>query len=63
MIRATIAQKPFTMAYYGLHAVDDLHHNKPASVEGSRSQVPVFIDTGATVVDKSNVAAFPGAGH
>jgi ribose transport system substrate-binding protein len=58
MIRATIAQRPYTMAYYGLRAIDDLHHNKPSSVESNRSSVPVFIDTGVTVVDKSNVAAF-----
>jgi ribose transport system substrate-binding protein len=58
MIRATIAQKPYTMAYYGLRAIDDLHHNKPASLEGNRSSVPVFMDTGVTVVDKANVAAF-----
>lgn len=58
MIRATIAQKPYTMAYYGLRAVDDLHHNKLPSQEGNRSSVPVFMDTGVTVVDKSNVAAF-----
>jgi ribose transport system substrate-binding protein len=58
MIRATIAQKPYTMAYYGLRAADDLRHNKPPATEGNRSPVPVFIDTGATVVDKSNVALF-----
>jgi ribose transport system substrate-binding protein len=58
MIRATIAQKPYTMAYYGLRVIDDLHHNKPASLEGNHSSVPVFMDTGVTVVDKANVAAF-----
>jgi ribose transport system substrate-binding protein len=58
MIRATIAQKPYTMAYYGLRAIDDLHHNKPSSLDGNRSYVPMFMDTGVTVVDKSNVAAF-----
>ena len=58
MIRATIAQKPYTMAYYGLRAIDDLHHNKALSVQGNRSSVPVFMDTGVTIVDKSNVAAF-----
>jgi ribose transport system substrate-binding protein len=55
MIRATIAQQPYTMAFYGLHVVDDLHHNKTAATQGNRSQLPVFIDTGTTVVDKSNV--------
>jgi hypothetical protein len=49
------------MAYYGVRAIDDLHHNKPVSVEGNRSSVPVFIDTGATVVDKSNVDSFQGS--
>jgi ribose transport system substrate-binding protein len=58
MIRATVAQKPYTMAYYGLRAIDDLHHNKPSSLEGNRSSVPIFMDTGVTIVDKSNVAAF-----
>jgi ribose transport system substrate-binding protein len=65
MIRATIAQKPYTMAYYGTHVLDDFHHTKPAGdagpVQGSRSLVPVFMDTGATLVDKSNVASFSGA--
>jgi ribose transport system substrate-binding protein len=58
MIRATIAQKPYTMAYYGLRAIDDLHHNKVSAQEGNRASVPVFMDTGVTIVDKSNVAAF-----
>ncbi|HMC62572.1 MAG TPA: substrate-binding domain-containing protein [Candidatus Solibacter sp.] len=65
MIRATIAQKPYTMAYYGTRVLDDFHHAKPSGdtspVQGSRSLVPVFMDTGATLVDKSNMAAFTGA--
>jgi ribose transport system substrate-binding protein len=70
MIRATIAQKPFTMAYFGTHVLDDFHHAKPGgagnSAEGNRSLVPVFMDTGATLVDKSNMASFtvaPAAAH
>jgi ribose transport system substrate-binding protein len=62
MIRATIAQKPYTMAYFGLRLLDDFHHAKPGadanSLEGTRSHVPVFIDTGATLVDQSNLASF-----
>ena len=62
MIRATIAQKPYTMAYFGVRLLDDFHHAKPgsdaASLEGTRSHVPVFVDTGATLVDKSNLASF-----
>jgi ribose transport system substrate-binding protein len=62
MIRATIAQKPYTMAYYGTRVLDDFHHAKAGgaanSVQGIRSPVPVFMDTGATLVDKSNIASF-----
>jgi ribose transport system substrate-binding protein len=59
MIRATIAQKPYTMAYYGLHVLDELHHNRPATPQqGSRSMLPMFIDTGTILVDQSNVASF-----
>jgi ribose transport system substrate-binding protein len=62
MIRATIAQKPFTMAYFGTRVLDDFHHSKPtpdaSSLQGTRSHVPVFVDTGAILVDKSNMAAF-----
>jgi hypothetical protein len=49
MIRATIARKPYTMAYYGLRVIADLHRHRPVSVEGSHSPAPVFVDTGATV--------------
>jgi len=63
LIKATIAQKPFTMSYVGLSMLDDLHHNKPASLEANwetdpSSPLPVFVDTGAALVDKGNVEAF-----
>ena len=60
MIRATIAQKPFTMAYFGTRLLEGFHHNKPAVAEGagSHATLPVFVDTGATLVDKSNLATY-----
>lgn len=66
MIAATIAQKPFTMVFYGLKALGDLHLYKPPSLdmkfaEANTSPVPVFIDTGASLVDKSNIDAFLSA--
>ncbi|MGH9664334.1 MAG: substrate-binding domain-containing protein, partial [Bryobacteraceae bacterium] len=66
LIAATIAQKPFTMAYYGIRMLDTLHHYKPQTLTGNwaqntRSPVPVFIDTGATLIDKTNIAAFQRA--
>lgn len=62
-IAATIAQKPFTMAYLGLQMLDQLQHAKPASLQldwahDLRSPVPAFVDTGALLVDKTNVDAF-----
>ncbi len=63
MINATIAQKPYSMAFYGLKVLDDLYHYKPAKLEGdwtrdNRAPVPHFVDTGAQVVDKNNVSFF-----
>lgn len=62
-IAATVAQKPYTMAFTALKILDDLHHHMPASLDENWAQnpfspIPVFVDTGATLVDKSNVAAF-----
>jgi ribose transport system substrate-binding protein len=63
VIAATLAQRPYTMAYFGLKVLDMIHHQKPPSLEinwaeDSRSPIPNFIDTGATLVDKSNIDAF-----
>jgi ribose transport system substrate-binding protein len=61
-INATIAQKPYVMAYYGLKFVDDLHHNAIHEFKDWRTApaapLPTFVDTGTAVVDKSNLAAF-----
>jgi ribose transport system substrate-binding protein len=63
LISATIAQKPFTMAYYGLKLLDDVHHHKPNPLvanwaQDSFSRFPTFVDTGASLIDKNNVATF-----
>ncbi len=60
---ATIAQKPFTMAYYGTKLLDDLHHHPPTPLTNNWAQsatapVPSFVDTGSFIVDKGSVAAF-----
>jgi ribose transport system substrate-binding protein len=63
MIAATIAQKPYTMAFVGLQMLDGLHHNKPPSLDtdwskNSFAPIPTFVDTGSALIDKSNVASF-----
>jgi ribose transport system substrate-binding protein len=67
VIAATIAQKPYTMAYVGMQMLDNLYHHKPASLEkdwskDSYAPIPSFVDTGSALIDKSNVGAFVQAG-
>lgn len=62
-IAATIAQKPATMTYVGTMMLDTLHHHPPASLNQNwkadpYSPVPAFVDTGATLIDKSNLDEF-----
>jgi ribose transport system substrate-binding protein len=61
-IAATIAQKPYVMAYYGLKFLDDLHHNAVHEFKEWNSApvapMPTFVDTGTAVVDKTNLKAF-----
>ena len=68
VIAATIGQKPFTMAYYGLHLLDDLFHNKPQPLDGHwvqelEAKVPSAVDTGSSLIDSSNLSLIrkPGA--
>jgi ribose transport system substrate-binding protein len=64
-ISTTVAQKSYTMAFYGLRFLDDLHHNivhefkdwKTAPV----SPLPTNVDTGTAIIDQSNLAAFQAA--
>jgi ribose transport system substrate-binding protein len=61
-IDSTISQKPWTMAFLGLKALDDIFHYPVKPLTGDYgldpfSPFPSFIDTGVTLVDKSNVDA------
>lgn len=61
-IDATIAQKPYVMAYYGLRFADDLHHNAVHEFKDWRTApgdpLPSWVDTGTAIIDKANLAAF-----
>lgn len=66
-IVATIAQKPYTMAFVGLQMLDNLYHHKPAALDtdwtkDSYAPIPSFVDTGSGLIDKSNIDAFIQAG-
>lgn len=59
-IDSTISQKPYTMAFLGLKALDDIHHYpvKPLGTDyglDPYSPFPAFIDTGVALVDKTNL--------
>ena len=67
VIAATIAQKPYTMAFVGMQMLDNLYHHKPSSLDTDWSKdtfapIPSFVDTGSDLIDKSNVDAFLQAG-
>jgi ribose transport system substrate-binding protein len=61
-INATVAQKPYLMAYYGVRFLDDLHHNAVHEFKDWRNApappLPAWVDTGTAIIDKSNLAAF-----
>ncbi len=66
VIAATISQKPYTMANLGLRMLDSLYHQKISPLNKDWSQdsfapIPAFVDTGSSLVDKSNVDAFLAA--
>ena len=59
-IDSTIAQKPYTMAFLGLKALDEVHHYpvKPLGQDyflDPNSPFPVFVDTGVALIDKTNM--------
>lgn len=63
LVAATIAQKPYTMAYFGAKALDDLHHHKQPSLvtdfkQDSSSPYPAAVFTGTFLIAKDNVNAF-----
>jgi ribose transport system substrate-binding protein len=68
VIVATIAQKPYTMAFVGMQMLDNLYHHKPSSLDADWSKdayapIPAFVDTGSDLIDKSNVQSFIQAGQ
>lgn len=64
-ISATVAQKPYTMSFYGLKFLDDLHHNIVREFKDWKtapaSPLPARLDTGTAMIDSSNLEAFRAA--
>jgi ribose transport system substrate-binding protein len=65
-IDSTVVQKPYTMGYVGLKMLDQIFHDSPAQFSKDYSSdpftpYPSFVDTGTSLVDKSNVDAYIAA--
>ncbi len=63
VIDSTIVQKPYTMGYVGLRALDALYPVPPGLLSKDYrpdpfAPFPVFVDTGTSLVDKSNVDGY-----
>jgi len=63
VIDSTIAQKPYTMAFFGLKMLGLIHLYPPKPIRtnyevNTFSPYPTFIDTGTAVVDKDNVGIY-----
>lgn len=61
-IAATVAQKPYVMAFYGVRLLDDLHHNAVHEFKdwatAPTGPLPTFVDTGTAIIDSTNLATF-----
>jgi ribose transport system substrate-binding protein len=63
VIAATVAQKPYTMAFTGVKMLDDLHHHPLSRLsanwaEDPFARIPRSVDTGVTMIDKGSVEVF-----
>jgi ribose transport system substrate-binding protein len=63
LIDSTVSQKPYTMGYVGLKALDDAHHMHVSGFRSdysvdSRSPFPAFVDTGSALITKDNASMF-----
>jgi ribose transport system substrate-binding protein len=63
VISATIAQKPYTMAYFGTKLIADIHLHPPSPLANTWTESPVaplptFVDTGTFIIDKTNVDSY-----
>jgi ribose transport system substrate-binding protein len=62
-IDSTISQKPYTMGFLGLKALDEASRSKSGPFRSSyavdgRSPYPAFIDTGSTLISRDNLQMF-----
>jgi ribose transport system substrate-binding protein len=63
-IDTTIAQKPYTMGFFGLKMLDEIYHYPPKPAIRTDYEIntfspyPVFVDTGTAAVNKDNVDVY-----
>ena len=62
-IDATVSQRPYTMGYVGMKALDDAHRSPHTGFNSDytvnfRSPFPFFVDTGSALITKDNVSIY-----
>ena len=62
-IDAAVSQRPYTMGYVGLKALDDAHRSPHTGFNSDysvnfRSPFPYFVDTGSALITKENVGMY-----
>lgn len=67
-IDATVSQRPYTMGYVGLKALDVAHRMPHSAFSHDysvnfRSPFPAFVDTGTALITKDNVSMYQSAGQ
>jgi ribose transport system substrate-binding protein len=66
VITATVAQKPYTMAFYGLRFLQDLHNDSVHEFKADWQKAPVsplpsVVDTGTEIINASNLDDYRNA--
>jgi ribose transport system substrate-binding protein len=59
---STVSQKPYTMGYVGLKALDEAHRSHKSFrtdyTVDFQSPFPAFVDTGSALITKDNVSLY-----
>lgn len=60
---STVAQRPYTMGYFGIKMLDEVHHARhgdfrPNYSTDLRSPYPLFVDTGTALISQQNESIY-----
>lgn len=63
---STVSQRPYTMGYFGMKMLDEVHHSHhgdflPSYSTDFLSPYPMFVDTGSALISQENVSVYEKA--